>query len=102
MEQTKYFPTLEQVQALAGQGNITPIYREIMADLETPVSAFLKVCRDEPYSFLLESVEGGEHLARYSFMGTDPYLVLRLDKGIAQARQSGATNKLSLIKTRSK
>lgn len=89
MEQTKYFPTLEQVQTLAGQGNITPIYREIMADLETPVSAFLKVCRDEPYSFLLESVEGGEHLARYSFMGTDPYLVLRLDKGIAQARQSG-------------
>src|SRR3569832_406042 len=50
MEQPKYYPTLEQVKGLAGQGNITPIYRELMADLETPVSAYLKVCRDEPYS----------------------------------------------------
>lgn len=89
MEQPNYFPTLAQVRELAGKGNITPVYREIMADLETPVSAFLKVCRDEPYSFLLESVAGGEHLARYSFMGTDPYLILRLDKGVAQARQAG-------------
>jgi anthranilate synthase component 1 len=85
----KYYPTIDQVKELAGKGNLTPVYREIMADLETPVSAFLKVCRDEPYSFLLESVEGGERLARYSFMGTDPYLILRLDKGVAQARQNG-------------
>ena len=89
MEQHKYFPTLEQVKGLAGRGNLTPIYREIMADLETPVSAFLKVCRDEPNSFLLESVEGGERLARYSFMGSDPYLVLKLDHGTAQARLNG-------------
>jgi anthranilate synthase component 1 len=88
MEQPKYYPTLEQVKGLAGQGNITPIYRELMADLETPVSAYLKVCRDEPYSFLLESVEGGEHLARYSFMGCEPYLILKLDKGTAYARQN--------------
>jgi anthranilate synthase component 1 len=87
MEQPKYYPSLEQVKGLAGKGNITPIYRELMADLETPVSAFLKVCRDEPYSFLLESVEGGEHLARYSFMGCEPYLTLKLDKGTAYARQ---------------
>lgn len=88
MEQPKYYPTLEQVKALVGKGNITPIYRELMADLETPVSAYLKVCRDEPYSFLLESVEGGEHLARYSFMGCEPYLTLKLDKGTAYARQN--------------
>jgi len=87
MEQPKYYPALAQVEKLVGQGNITPIYREFMADLETPVSAYLKVCRDEPYSFLLESVEGGEHLARYSFMGCEPYLVLKLDKGTAYARQ---------------
>ncbi len=87
MEQPKYYPTLEQVTTLAGKGNITPIYRELMADLETPVSAYLKVCRDEPYSFLLESVEGGEHLARYSFMGCEPYLSLKLDNGTAYARQ---------------
>ncbi len=89
MEQPKYYPTLEQVRSLAGQGNLTPIYREIMADLETPVGAFLKVCRDEPNSFLLESVEGGERLARYSFMGNDPFLVLRLENGTAQARLGG-------------
>ncbi len=89
MEQPHYFPTLEGVKTLAGQGNLTPIYREIMADLETPVSAFLKVCRDEYNSFLLESVEGGERLARYSFMGSDPYLVLKLEKGVAHARLNG-------------
>ncbi|MEI6044792.1 MAG: anthranilate synthase component I, partial [Chloroflexota bacterium] len=87
MVQPKYYPALEQVKALVGKGNLTPIYRELMADLETPVSAYLKVCRDEPYSFLLESVEGGEHLARYSFMGCEPYLILKLDQGIAYARQ---------------
>ena len=52
-----------------------PIYREIVADLETPVSAFLKI-NQGGYSFLLESVEGGERLARYSFIGTEPYRVL--------------------------
>ena len=58
-----YYPTLEEVKALAGQGNLVPVYREIMADLETPVSAYLKIARGR-YSFLLESVEGGEQLAR--------------------------------------
>jgi len=71
-----YYPTLEQVKDMAGQGNLVPVYREIMADLETPVSAYLKTAHG-PYSFLLESVEGGERLARYSFLGTDPYMVLR-------------------------
>ncbi len=84
-----YYPSLEGVKALVGQGNLTPIYREIMADLETPVSAFLKVCQSEPGSFLLESVEGGERLARYSFMGSDPYLTLKLNRGVAFARMRG-------------
>lgn len=57
-------------------GNLIPIYCELAADLETPVSAYLKVARG-PYSFILESVEGGERLARYSFIGTRPYLVLQ-------------------------
>jgi anthranilate synthase component 1 len=75
-------PTLEEVQAIAksGAGNIVPVYREVTADLETPVSAFLKV-REGPYSFLLESVEGGERLARYSFIGTQPYRVLKTGPG---------------------
>src|SRR5690606_13006752 len=62
--------------------------REIMADMETPVSAYLKIA-DGPFSFLLESVEGGQTLARYSFLGTDPYLVVRLDDGVAYANQRG-------------
>ncbi|MBI4180801.1 MAG: anthranilate synthase component I [Chloroflexi bacterium] len=70
-----YYPTLEEVKKLGRQGNLVPVYREIVADLETPVSAFLKINRGG-YSFLLESVEGGEQLARYSFIGTDPYRVL--------------------------
>ena len=75
-----YHPTLEQVRGMVGRGNLVPIYREIDADLETPVSAYLKVARP-PYSFLLESVEGGERLARYSFIGTEPYTVLNTGTG---------------------
>ncbi len=73
-----YQPTLEQVLETARRGDnkLIPIYRDVPADLETPVSAFLKVARGE-YSFLLESVEGGERLARYSFIGTEPYRVYR-------------------------
>ena len=71
-----YFPTLEEVKTLRDKGNLVPIYRQIQADLETPVSAFLKVA-ESPYSFLLESVEGGERLSRYSFIGTQPYKVLK-------------------------
>jgi len=70
-----YYPTLEEVKKLGKDGNLVPVYREIMADLETPVSAFMKINRGG-YSFLLESVEGGERLARYSFIGTEPYLTL--------------------------
>ncbi len=75
-----YHPSLEQTRELAAQGNLVPVYREIVADLETPVSAYLKVARG-PHSFLLESVEGGERLARYSFIGTEPYRVLKTGPG---------------------
>lgn len=73
-----YRPTLAEVKALAasGQGNLVPVYRDVVADLETPVSAYLKVASGS-HSFLLESVEGGERLARYSFIGTEPYRILR-------------------------
>jgi len=68
-------PSLDEVRALAAQGNICPVYREVRADLETPVSAYLKVARGD-YSFLLESVEGGERVGRYSFIGTEPQRVV--------------------------
>ncbi|GAG49327.1 unnamed protein product, partial [marine sediment metagenome] len=81
-----YQPDLEAVRALAEKqdANLAPVYRDVAADLETPVSAYLKVARPGgrpsgrgDHSFLLESVEGGERLARYSFIGTEPYRVLR-------------------------
>ncbi|MGD0779847.1 MAG: anthranilate synthase component I [Dehalococcoidales bacterium] len=73
-----YKPTLEEAKKLKSKGNLLPVYREINADLETPVSAYLKIARGN-YSFLLESVEGGERLARYSFLGTEPAKVLTTD-----------------------
>ena len=77
-----YHPSLEEAKKLAGQGNLVPVYREIQADMETPVSAYLKVARP-PYSFLLESVEGGERLGRYSFIGTEPYATCKTGPGQA-------------------
>ena len=75
-----YRPTLEEVKKLQKYGNLVPVYREIKADLDTPVSAYLKIARGK-YSFLLESVEGGERLARYSFLGTEPPLILSTGDG---------------------
>ena len=62
--------------ALAEQGNFVPVYRELVADLDTPVSAWYRTCAGRPYSFLLESVEGGETIGRYSLLGCDPLWVL--------------------------
>ena len=75
-----YNPSLEEVRSFEGKANLVPVYREISADLETPVSAYLKVANG-PYSYLLESVEGGERMARYSFIGTDPQEVIRTGEG---------------------
>lgn len=71
-----YYPSKEEFIRRSHDGNLVPVYREILADMETPVSAYRKIARGK-YSFLLESVEGGEHLARYSFIGTDPFLVFK-------------------------
>src|SRR4051812_26228060 len=84
-----YTPSLEQVKVLSERGNLIPIYREILADLETPVSAFMKVWRGNG-SFLLESVEGGERMARYSFIGTEPRLVARFNQGDAEITSTDA------------
>ena len=66
-----YYPTLEDFREAAKSGNTIPVYRSILADMETPVSAFYKLMPDN-YAFLLESVEGGENVARYSFLGSQP------------------------------
>ncbi|MGN6562028.1 MAG: hypothetical protein ACTHMU_05145, partial [Thermomicrobiales bacterium] len=71
-------PALAEVDRLIRDtgANCVPIAREVLADLETPVSAYLKVAGQSGYGFLLESVEGGERIARYSFIGADPLLTL--------------------------
>lgn len=70
-----YFPSKAEFIELAKQYNLIPVYREIVADVDTPVSAFSKIA-DSKYAFLLESVEGGEKLARYSFLGSKPYQIV--------------------------
>ncbi|MEM6252681.1 MAG: anthranilate synthase component I [Cyanobacteria bacterium P01_D01_bin.156] len=69
-------PDLATFKQLATQGNFVPVYQEWVADLDTPVSAWCKVCEGQPYSFLLESVEGGENIGRYSLLGCDPLWTL--------------------------
>ncbi|WP_448533225.1 anthranilate synthase component I [Parathermosynechococcus lividus] len=70
------YPDFKTFCDLATTGNFIPLYQEWVADMDTPVSAWYRVCRDRPYNFLLESVEGGETLARYSLLSCDPLWVL--------------------------
>ncbi len=74
-------PSLEEVRKLRSQGNVIPVSKSVIADFLTPVSAFLKLEKDRPYAFLLESVEGGETIARYSFLGVDPFFIKRFRNG---------------------
>jgi anthranilate synthase component 1 len=71
-----YSPTLEEFIKLAVQGNLIPVTRRILADFETPLSAYRKI-RGQGESFLFESVEGGEHIGRYSFVGCNPRAVIK-------------------------
>src|SRR4051812_10879201 len=61
----------------AKRGNVVPVVRSVLADLQTPVGAFMSVAEGARYSFLLESIEGGERVARYSFLGANPVMVVR-------------------------
>jgi anthranilate synthase component 1 len=74
-------PEVHEIARLRKEGNVIPVYKSVIADFLTPVSAFLKLERNQPYAFLLESVEGGETIARYSFLGCDPFLICRYRKG---------------------
>ena len=69
--------TFEEFAREAARGNVVPVVRTVLADLQTPVGAFLRVSADADYAFLLESVEGGERVARYSFLGANPEMVVR-------------------------
>src|SRR5688500_10364451 len=83
--------SFEDFKELAQRGTFVPVYKEIVADMLTPVSAFLKIAEHSDYAFLLESVEGGEQVARYSFLGKDPFLILRSRGGRTIVERAGQT-----------
>lgn len=80
MHKPPYSLSFDEFRALASQGNLIPLYREILADFETPVSAFAKI-NHGPSAYLLESVEGGENWARYSFLGSGSPVMVREERG---------------------
>ena len=81
-------PSRKEFLQHAGQGNLIPVYREILADFETPLSAYRKI-RSDGEAFLCESVEGGEHLSRYSFVGCNPRGIIRQDGDQVQVVEGG-------------
>src|SRR6476646_8094885 len=83
--------SFDEFKELARRGTFVPVCKEIVADLLTPVSAFLKIAEHADYAFLLESVEGGEHVGRYSFLGQDPLLILRSRDGKTTIDRGGVT-----------
>jgi anthranilate synthase component 1 len=89
-----FHPSLDEFKQKAKKGNLIPVYREILADMETPVSAFLKI-DDGRHSFLLESMEGGEKWARYSFLGSRPSVIVRTSGRQAEIVRSGKSSKLT-------
>ena len=83
-----YSPTLDEFLKFATQGNLIPVTRRILADLETPLSAYRKI-RGAGESFLFESVEGGEHLGRYSFVGCNPRAVIKQTENRVEVIENG-------------
>ena len=88
------YPSFETFCEKAKEGNLVPVYREILADTETPVSAFLKM-RKGPYSYLLESIEGGEKWGRYSFLGTEPSVVVKGNGRQVEVTRNGKVEKIA-------
>ena len=100
--QARITPDESTFRELAQQGNLVPVWCEILADLETPVSAFLKLRAAQPkaQAFLLESVEGGESLARYSFLGIDPRAEIITREHDVILRENGEERQFCLTKGR--
>ena len=84
--------SFDEFKELAQRGTFVPVCKEILSDLLTPVSAFLKIAEHSDYAFLLESVEGGEKVGRYSFLGKDPFLILRSHAGKTILDRAGHTS----------
>ncbi|MGH9941294.1 MAG: anthranilate synthase component I, partial [Pyrinomonadaceae bacterium] len=87
--------SFEEFERQMERGNVVPVVRTVLADLLTPVSAYLRLAAGAHYSFLLESVEGGERVARYSFLGAHPELVARGRGDQTMLKRSGESETLS-------
>jgi anthranilate synthase component 1 len=91
--------SFEVFEREARQGNVVPVVRSVLADLHTPVGAFMRIAGNSPYAFLLESVEGGERIARYSFLGAEPEMIVR-GKGLQTVvEREGKTETFPIVAT---
>jgi anthranilate synthase component I len=86
--------TFQEFAQLAQQGNVIPVAKKIPADLLTPVAAYLRLQQNNPYTFLLESIEGGEQVARYSFLGVKPHLIMRVRGRTVESITNGQVERL--------
>src|SRR5690606_34889974 len=84
-------PSRDDVRNYFEQGDLVPVYRTLLADLETPVSVYLKLTQDGQAAFLLESVEGGEQVGRYSFIGVNPRGLITVTDGVMTRTVDGET-----------
>ena len=91
--------SFEKFEREARQGNVVPVVRSVLADLQTPVGAFMRIARNSQYAFLLESVEGGERIARYSFLGAEPEMIVR-GRGLQTfVERNGKTESFPVVAT---
>ncbi|MFH0962676.1 MAG: anthranilate synthase component I [Planctomycetota bacterium] len=88
-----YYPSFQDFRRLAKTGNAVPVYRQLLGDSLTPVLAYARLATRD-YAFLLESVIGGEKIARYSFLGTDPYLIFRYADGEIEIQRAGRLRRM--------
>src|SRR5215469_8928017 len=88
------FPSYLEFAALARTASLVPVAKTVAADLRTPVSAFLSIAAEEPHAFLLESVEGGETVGRYTFLGARPYMVLEAHDSQATLHREGKKQRI--------
>src|ERR1700704_3557489 len=95
-----YYPSLPEFLKLAAQGNLIPVTRRLLADIETPFSAYRKI-RGPGESFLFESVEGGEHIGRYSFVGCNPRAIIRQTAGRVELIENGKVLESYAVGTKS-
>src|ERR1041385_5650993 len=95
------FPDYREFSRLARHATLVPVAKTVAADLRTPVSAFLSVAAREPNAFLLESVEGGEKVGRYTFLGARPYMIVQAQGGQITIEKKGKKQRVegSIFKT---